>query len=68
MVEFLADIYINEKVYLYTGLGLFILAFMTSSGKISSKVQQFSYFSILLWILCVGYRVITGQDIIRLIL
>jgi len=68
MVEFLTDIYTNEKIYLFSGLGLLILAFTTSSGKISSKVQQFSYFSILLWILCVGYRVITGKDIVRLIL
>lgn len=65
MVEFLVELYANEKVYLFSGLGLLILSIITSNGKISSKVQQFSYFSILLWLICIGYRVVTGEDIFR---
>lgn len=65
MVDFLVELYTNEKVYLFSGLGLLLLAITTSNGKISSKVQQFSYFSILIWILCIGYRVITGEDVFR---
>ena len=65
MIDFLTYLYTNEKIYLYTGLGLLVLAIATSSGKISSKVQQFSYFSILLWLLCIAYRVVTGEDLIK---
>ena len=68
MIDFLIAIYSDEKAYLFTGLGLLSLAFFTSSGKISSKIQQFSYFSILLWILAIGYRVVVGDDISSLFL
>jgi hypothetical protein len=65
VIEFLTDLYGNEKMYLFSGLGLLVLAISTSSGKISSRVQQFSYLGILIWLICIGYRVITGEDLIR---
>lgn len=62
MVEFLMDFFLSNRLYLFSGLVIVVLAIMPANGKISSRTQKIFYLAIILWIICFAYSLNTGQD------
>ena len=63
MVEFLVEFFLNNRLYLFSGGVLAGLAIVPANGKISSKTQKIFYLATILWIICLVYRINTGQDV-----
>jgi hypothetical protein len=66
MIDYLVHFFINNKIYLVTGIVLLILVFLPTKEKVSSKTQKLFYLAAIIWIICFAYRVTTGRDIISL--
>jgi hypothetical protein len=67
MVDYLVHFFINNKIYLLTGIVLLILVVLPTKEKVSFKTQKFFYIAAIIWIICFAYRVNTGRDIISLL-
>ena len=63
MVTDLTHFFTYNKIYLFTGVILFLLVIVPTKEKISSKTKKFLYVFIVLWIICFAYRINTGNDI-----
>ena len=66
MIEYLIHFFTYNKLYLFTGLALFLLVVLPTKGKVSTKTKKALYLGIAVWIICFAYRINTGQDIIQL--
>ena len=56
-----------NKLYFITGAILLVLLLLPTKEKLSGKTANFLYIAIVVWAVCLGYRLYTGQDIIHLL-
>ncbi len=63
MVDDLIRFFTYNKIYLFTGMVLFLLVIIPTKEKISHKTKKALYVFVVIWIVCFAYRVNTGNDI-----
>jgi len=66
MLNYLIHFFTYHKIYLFTGLALFLLIVLPTREKISSNTKKALYLAVIIWIICFAYRVNTGNDITSL--
>lgn len=66
MIDYLIHFFTYNKIYLFTGVILFLLVIIPTKEKISHKTKKTLYVFIVIWIICFAYRVNTGNDITHL--
>jgi hypothetical protein len=66
MIDQVIHFFTYNKIYLFTGVVLFLLVIIPTKEKISHKTKKALYVFVVIWIICFAYRVNTGNDITRL--
>jgi len=66
MIDYLIHFFTYNKIYLITGVVLFLLVVIPTKEKISPKTKKLLYIFVIIWIVCFAYRVNTGNDITNL--
>jgi len=63
MIDYLTHFFTYNKIYLITGVILFLLVVIPTKEKIPPKTKILLYIFVIIWIVCFVYRVNTGNDI-----
>ena len=55
-----------HKIYLLVGAVLLILIMMPAKGRVSGTAQKALYLLVIIWVVCFGYKIRTGNDVTSL--
>ena len=66
MVDYGVHFVAYHKIYMFTGAILLFLVILPTKEKMSAKTQKALYLGVVIWVICFGYRIYTGQNITAL--